>query len=412
MQWLKKILLFVMFLLLRKIIIKQVNDVVKSNILTLFVASCFGIMRFAVEAEAYIIPIFLSLSASFFFYQFLINKKIANVFLSGIFISAACLFHQIHLFWGIGLFMGFLTTRKFKNLLMFTLPTPLVLVVYSWVLVDYNHTAFSIDHLFHFLAQYYFTDQGKVMIPLLSKLTVTAITFVRTFFQVHGTVLETLRMFRVTYLVVVLTVCLVIWSMIRIVKRFKLNSLHSVSQFEILHLGIFIFQLGFAVFSYGNSEFMVMLPFLIAIFMSGFFKIEPRAVYILSLGMLIWNMTFAILPNHFVDYQNNDTLIKLIQKEKDKVFITKEPYLIVNQYYYYFGEYNCSRIINHEDSVAIRKYKKLHATFYTDILSKKVAYNRVDFTENLKYNDLLYIRHIQWIPSAMGGFWIDEVKIK
>jgi hypothetical protein len=157
---------------------------------------------------------------------------------------------------------------------------------------------------------------------------------------------------------------------------------------------------------------MVMLPFLIAIFMSGFFKIEPRAVYILSLGMLIWNMTFAILPNHFVDYQNNDTLIKLIQKEKDKVFITKEPYLIVNQYYYYFGEYNCSRIINHEDSVAIRKYKKLHATFYTDILSKKVAYNRVDFTENLKYNDLLYIRHIQWIPSAMGGFWIDEVKIK
>jgi hypothetical protein len=222
-------------ILLRQLLLKLNVSKTNANALTLFVGTCFGIMRFACEAETYILPIFASLVSSWFYLKAIQSGKSRYAFYSGVFASLACLFHQIHLFWGIGLFMGFLTTRKFKNLLMFTLPTPLVLVMYSWVLVDYNHTAFSIDHLFHFLAQYYFTDQGKVMIPLLSKLTVTAITFVRTFFQVHGTVLETLRMFRVTYLVVVLTVCLVIWSMIRIVKRFKLNSLHSVSQFEILH---------------------------------------------------------------------------------------------------------------------------------------------------------------------------------
>ena len=104
------------------------------------------------------IPIFLSLSASFFFYQFLINKKIANVFLSGIFISAACLFHQIHLFWGIALFAGFLRIRNLKSIIAFCLTVLLVPIVYSLVLVFYLKINFTLDNLLRFAAEYFFSD--------------------------------------------------------------------------------------------------------------------------------------------------------------------------------------------------------------------------------------------------------------
>ena len=90
----------------------------------------------------------------------------------------------------------------------------------------------------------------------------------------------------------------------------------------------------------------------------------------------------------------------------------KESYLIVNQYYYEYGEYNCSRILDNEDKVAIEKFKRGNAVFYTDVLTKKVAYSRVDFTTNHKYDNLQFFRHVYKINTIMGGFYLDEVIAK
>ena len=400
-------------IILRRILLLCHFDKSKSNAWTLFVACSFGVMRFAVEAETYIIPIFISLISSWYYLKALQSGKLKYVFYSGLFASLACLFHQIHLFWGIGLFFGFLMTKKTKNVLIFLIPTPLVLVVYSIVLVYYNQTAFSVDNLLHFLAQYYFSENAtKEAVGLVSKITVTGITFVRTFFQVHGTVVEVLRMFKISYLVIPIVMIFFGMAFYRIVKSFKFLKSDFNHQFELTHFFIFVFQLGFALFSYGNSEFMVMFPFLIAIFIPAYVAVDTLAVKLLAVAMLIWNMTFAILPNYYIDFQNNATLIKLIKSDSDKVFIMKESYLIVNQYYYEYGEYNCSRILDNEDKVAIERFKRKNAVFYTDVLSKKVAYSRVDFTTNHKYDNLQFLRHVYKINTTMGGFYLDEVIAK
>lgn len=412
MQFISAAFAVLCLIIIRKILLIRNSNESNANAWTLFVGCSFGVMRFAVEAETYIIPIFLSLISSWYYLKSLQTDKLKYVLYSGIFASLACLFHQIHLFWGIGLFFGFLSTKKLKNVLIYILPTPLVLVVYSLVMVFYNHTAFSTTNLFQFLAQYYFSENAKVVVGFGSKVVVTGITFVRTFFQVHGTVVEVLRMYKISYVVIPLVLALLGFAIYKMGKSFRFLKIGSDRQFELIHFFIFVFQLGFALFSYGNSEFMVMLPFLIAIFIPAFVDFNTLGVKLFAAGMLIWNMCFAILPNYYIDYQNNKALIASIKSESEKVFILKESYLILNQYFYQYGEYNCSRILNHDDTVGIAKFKKQNAVFYTDILSKKVAYNRVDFTTNSKFDDLTFVRHVQRINTAMGGFWLDEVKLK
>ena len=137
----------------------------------------------------------------FFFYQFLINKKIANVFLSGIFISAACLFHQIHLFWGIALFAGFLRIRNLKSIIAFCLTVLLVPIVYSLVLVFYLKINFTLDNLLRFAAEYFFSDKANFDFGW-QNFFITPITFFRTFFQVHGIVADILRLIPVLYLII------------------------------------------------------------------------------------------------------------------------------------------------------------------------------------------------------------------
>lgn len=396
--------------LLHTILLRKTNDANKAAVWTFFVACSFGFMRFAVETEVYILPIFFSLLSSLFYLNYLKSEKYKYIFFSGLFASIACLFHQIHLFWGIGLFVGLLFEKKTKPLVYFLLSTPIVLITYSLVLVYYYHTSFSINNLFQFLAQYYYTDNADTSFGL-KNFIVTAITFTRTFFQVHGIILNVLKLVPLAYAVIPLVIALVVYSIMRIIKSVKCDFNFKNKRFERTHLIIFLFQLAFAIFSYGNSEFMVMLPFALAIFVHQFFNVDFTALKYFSVAMLIWNLTFGILPNHFFDYQNNSAMLKVIEDHPDKIFILKEGSSVLNTYYYAHGVEKFDRIIDNTEIILVEKYKKNNVHFYTDVLTKKVPYNRVDFTTTAPNNKFLFIRQITKINSAMGDFTVDEVKI-
>ena len=396
--------------LLRKIIFKQTNDINKATVWTLFVGCTFGVMRFAVEAETYIIPIFFSLLSSYFYLDYLKTDRAKYIFYSGLFASIACLFHQIHLFWGIGLFIGLLFSKKIKPLYIFLLPTPIVLIGYSVVLVYSKHIDFSVVNLFRFLADYYYSAQADVSVGG-SNVVITAVTFFRTFFQVHGLVVEVLRLQPLSYLAIPLVIGLLGISVVRFIKSVKLKPLKfRQADFEQTHLIIFILQFGFAFYSHGNSEFMVMLPFTIPIFLPLFLEFDLATLKSLSLSMLIWNAVFAILPNHFIDYQNNKALMTVIINNPDKVFILKDRNTVVNQYFYDYGVQEYWRIIDSDNKKAIRSLKTKNVIFYTDVFSKRLPYSRVQFTTNQSYSHLIFIKHVTKIPAAMGDFYIDEVR--
>ena len=396
-------------LLLRKIIIKQTADVTKANAWILFVGCSFGVMRFAAEAETYILPIFFSLLSSYFYQNFLREKASKDIVLSGFFASVACLFHQIHLFWGIGLFLGLLFKKKLKPLFLFALTTPIVLVGYSLVLVYYNHIALSFNNLFHFLAEYYYSPNSDTLLGM-KDLLITGITFFRTFFQVHGVILDVLRLAPVAYVLIPVVLVLLAIGVLKLFKTVKFKLLRSDISFERTHLLIFILQFGFAFYSHGNSEFMVMLPFTMAIFLSLFVEFDFLVLRNLSFAMLVWNLSFAILPYHFIDYQNDKELLRMIENNPDKIFILKERNTVVNEYFYAHGVQEYYRIIENGNKKVILKHKRNNEVFYTDVLTKKVPYNRVDFTTTNSSSNLLFVRHITRINSAMGGFYIDEVR--
>ncbi len=411
MQFVNAVFAIGSLLLLRKIIIKQVNDVVKSNILTLFVASCFGIMRFAVEAEAYIIPIFLSLSASFFFYQFLINKKIANVFLSGIFISAACLFHQIHLFWGIALFAGFLRIRNLKSIIAFCLTVLLVPIVYSLVLVFYLKINFTLDNLLRFAAEYFFSDKANFDFGW-QNFFITPITFFRTFFQVHGIVADILRLIPVLYLIIPVVIILVFLFFRNLFKTLKIRKFSNKLQpFEFTHLLAFVLQFGFAFYSHGNSEFMVMLPFLLVLFLPSLIDFDMLAIKYLTVAMLVWNFFFAVFPNNIFNYQNNQALVKIIDENPDKTFVLKESGFVSNLYYYETGKMDFERFIDASDEKALSRLQENQLVF-SDVFSKKVPFNRGNLVSPIDIENFVFVNHVKWIPSDLRGYYVDVVMYK
>jgi hypothetical protein len=146
------------------------------------------------------------------------------------------------------------------------------------------------------------------------------------------------------------------------------------------------------------------------IFFNLFFYFDLAIVKYLTAAMFVWNFTFGIFPNQHFDYQNNKTLLKIIKDNPHKIFILKERNLIVNQYFYEYGVYNCYRIIGNNDKPAIKTLKKKGVTFCTDVFTKRTVYSRVDFTMNLNYNNLVFVRHLNAVKTPLGGFYIDEVK--
>lgn len=405
--------LFTVFslLLLRKLIIKLSNDKDKADIWTFFVAACFGVMRFAVEAETYIMPIFFSIISSLFYFKYLKDKKLINILLCSIFVSVACLFHQIHLFWGIGLFFGLLFFGKTKHVLIFSVVTLLIPLVYSLVLVIHYQIDFSFENLIRFLGEYYFSDNADVKIGLIN-LIITPITFFRTFFQVHGVVIEVLRLLPVFYIIIPIVLFLIFWGLIKLIKSVSFSHFKLIEYpFEFTHLLIFMLQFAFAFYSHGNSEFMVMLPFLIPLFINMFLRYDIKAIQYIAIAMLIWNFSFAIFPNNYFDYQNNKELISFIKNNPDKIFILKERNTVVNQYFYEVGTDEYIRLIDYQNKRAIKRVLKEGKPIYTDVLSKKVPFNRADMYDSYDVNFVL-IRHLIRIDTELGGFFVDEVSLQ
>ena len=92
------------------------------------------------------------------------------------------------------------------------------------------------------------------------------------------------------------------------------------------------------------------------------------------------------------------------------IFIVKERGIVANQYFYYYGTDESNRVLGNENLEQTNAMKEQKHVFYTDLLTRKTPYNRVDFTTKQQLNNLIFVRHIARIHSAMGGFYIDEVK--
>ncbi len=340
-------------------------------VLLLFVGSCFGFIRFATDNEAYIVPLFFSLWAS----RTMLKNK--NVFLTSFLAATACLFHQIHVFWWLGLlFLVLLPSQKSQLKKAFQYFSGALIVPVAYLLVFYltkHDSPNIIQFVFH---DYFQTDDVAVAFKPIT-LLLTPISFIRSFLQVHGYFLPLIHKYPAITIAILIALFCFARSLFKIKGAVSIRRTDIYSKrFASTHLLIFILQFIFAALSDGNAEFMVMLPFAFTLFF--FIKYELRLCVSthIAIGVLIWNLFLGLIPSHFMELNADFPMSRFIAAHPTNAYFLNDRHRIDNILSYYYPKQHfiiesSSKGISALDSLMSQN----HAVF-TDIVNNSVSFSR------------------------------------
>ena len=363
------------------------------------IGSCWGVMRYATEGETYILPLFFSLAASYAAFR----KH--SVFGSSMFAAIACLFHQIHVFWWLGLAFFFIRSAEkgeYRSIVLRYLAGAWVVpFAYFWV---FYGTSTGCDYLYQYVFHDYLFVES-VGFSLKHALLLTPINFIRTFMQVHGYILPLLKTFPFVLIGILLS-CIFFWKGCRRKERFAIRRKEAnpdKASFAYAHLWIALMQLGFAFLSNGNAEFMVMLPFACAI---GFFLLFEVSVYRLacfSLMLCAWNLSIGLLPYHFIELYPYKALEKYIVTHPDETFVVEAYPQLFNQLRY------------HSPGAENRLEKEMipGKEYMTDRYYNRSAYSRAAFvkgesSDSLEKEDVMVVDTLHY---DLGEWIISQKKL-
>ena len=309
-------------LVLSKLLNKARSDRKLNLLLLFFAGSCWGFMRYSTENETYILPIFFSLLGSYLLVK---ESKIKYVFWAGFFAALATLFHQVMFFWWLGLLLGVMLRQRLKGVILFTLPTLIVPLVYSTV-VFFKYGKLSIDLLLQFVFYDYYNGTASIEFGAKSGM-LFIIGICRSFIQVHGYIFNLLNENYWYWFVAIGSILAVCSGLAIITLRMRYLS---ISKPHLLWIYSFITlsHLGFAMLAGGNSEFMVMLPILATIVIACFKNISKTAVGIAALGVLMWNIGFGIIPLKYKKLDGSSMIVNHIEFNSSE----KSAYILFNSH--------------------------------------------------------------------------------
>jgi len=384
-------------LLINSMLFPRVNTTTRAWTLVLL-GACFGFMRYATEGEAYIVPLFFSLWAS---KTILFEKRI---FKTALLASIACLFHQIHFFWWLGLLFFVMLAFKqnrIKNFLLFGITSCIVPVVYIFVFyLTENDSSNCIEYVFH---DYIVRDNVSFGLKSVAFL-LTPISFVRTFFQVHGYMFVLIQQYWALWIIVIFCAACFILNCFKLrAMQKKNNESHYQKLFARIHLIIFALQFLFAFISDGNAEFMVMLPFALVLFFFFLYDFQKLILSYFALSLLIWNVSFALLPSHFLELTSDLPLKKYIESNPEQVYIIKNKVRLSCMLKYEHPEKKYKLYSLDKDATKIDSLLSVHGQIISDITSQDML-SRSSFVsdENLKIFSNYPIQPIDSIPFDLG----------
>ncbi len=365
----------------------------------LAVGSCWALLRFATENETYLLPLLASVLASAAWLRANVAENASAMdpappgttaakrpnpargwwLAAGALAALGGLLHQVQSLWWAGLLVGAAWGPGGRwrpgAALWFGVPALLAWPLAYAAALPAWHLPFTVPALLQFALHDYFSGaaggpRGRYGLLLVG------ISLVRTLGQVHGYLLPLLQRWPALALLPVLCAGLLAWAG-RAWQRARRTGAGDAGSAVALaptgragsgagaggwagtgaapavpaapvrrHLArvhglIFFVQFGFAAFSDGNAEFMVMLPVLAAVVAetAGPERHWPGAA--LAAGgtaLLAWNLAFGLLPLHLLRLQNLDPWHRLLARQPRARLLLTDPNLLLNQYFYRTGQ--------------------------------------------------------------------------
>lgn len=301
----------------------------------LFVGSSYGFWRFALGNETYILPILCSITASYYFLLYVRSSSTTKIILAGFFSALACLFHQIHVAWWLGLLFGVYANGKSpKPVILFMIPAIIIPIAYIGAFSLESGSTLTLFSLTKFILLDFY--QGNVDTPGWITLILTAINLIRTFYQVHGNMLyiSGYNPFLAGCAVLALLAGLIgcTWWALR--RSTTPKTVSKDRTFQRTHLVIFTLHLTIALLSNGNAEFMAVLPLLAMLITSPWIQKISSPLFFLAASMFIWNFCWGVYPNHAYRLTPERELLNFIQEHPQDLFIAYDYPLIENMYTY------------------------------------------------------------------------------
>lgn len=397
--------------------LKMICSTVKSQNLIFFCASTFGMLRFATDGETYIIPLFFCLLATLFFVKGIQKENPTFAFWSGLSFAAACLFHQTALFWGIGLWIGYMIGRRMRSLTLFTLASLTIPVVYM-LLMPRSEDGHLLPDLFRFMTDYYHSDSAEIQFGW-TNIILTPINLFRTIYQVHGNIPVILKgnyghivICVIAMIIAIFCLSFCLYSFVadrRIGTHFSMPDLKVV---EISHIIAFTLSLLFAFFSHGNAEFMVMLPLCAAFFLHAFIE-EESILYGFALSAFLWNVSTAIVPSYQLNYYNEEAIVEHIHNHPQATYLLREKNSVSNKYFYRFGVQPQANLVRADREKSVADLRRENLTkpdmeIYTDVISRPTPLSRGTMLNKDKIS-CKKIEEALPIPCAMGDYSLDLI---
>lgn len=298
----------------------------------------FSLMRYATENETYIVPLLLAITATYFYIRYVNSGNIRSSLYAGMFASIAVLFHLTYIFWWASLMTGFIAVRKLKPLIWYLLVSLIVPVTYLAAIY------FDSGNLYpETVAGFVFGDLNRNAHFGLSftGLFLSVVNLIRSFIQVHGYMLN---MIRTDFLFVVPgIVTLVLFTLSLFVLPSGRQNFKGMKVSGVLIL-IIVLQFLFSVISAGNAEFMVMIPVLSFILVPVLFIDCEKFLVRVMAGMLIWNLSYGIIPLNIDTSGPEQYLCEKAVPGKSVMVVAADDQLLQSMVYYNNGKCSSENI--------------------------------------------------------------------
>lgn len=388
---------------------------INNNLWLFFVGSSFGFWRFTIENEVYIIPILLSLIATYYFISFLKENNNKYILYTSFFASLAPLFHQIHIFWWIAIFVGIaIHTKKWNNIFSFIAISLIIPTSYFLVILFIENQNLTLNNITNFILSEYISGNADTTLDYRNFL-LSPISFIRSFYQVHGNILLFLKHFPALYIFVTASLLLALKSLFYL-KKIKVKPNRSNDILLIVTSLAFILHLLFAIFSHGNAEFMVVLIPLLVIIIEQLFTIPRKVLISIALSMFIWNMSLAIIPNNRLNFNNEIEVAKYIKENSNSIYLLNEKNIVENIFYYKYGysiEDSIFQLSNKLDYQQLASFQNDSLTIYSDAFSKNRPLSRATIINGFEIDNKIKIveKGNLVIESFYGNYTLDKIKI-